>query len=669
MRSLPLAAALAVLVAFGVVRAAPGFDRPDEQGKIVVGIDEAFPPLEYLERGRPAGFNVDLMRAVAAEVGYELEIQAAPWHEIRARLESGAIDVTPAMVWSQEREQVFDFSIPIVGGEYTAFVREESPTRIASDLLGARVLVQKRGYLHDFLLTAPFEVEIETAPSPLAALRRLAAGDGEGALLLDTQGLYLIRKHGIADVRSLGAPLRSVYFRIAVLQGRTDLLALLNDGLTEVRQKGLYDELFDRWFGVLKPPSPGVRRLIQALTVVGSLALAGVGLSMLWSFALKRRVEAALRQQKKLERRLHEAEKLEALGRLAGGVAHDFNNYLTVMLGNAAVLRDGDADRADELLDELDRAGQSAADLTRQLISFARGQVSVASALSWEEVVRENAVVLQRFAPERLRFDQHLEQPGWTFRMDPSQASQVVMNLFINAVDASRDGGTVELRSSNEEAEDGSQWVCLSVRDDGVGMDEATREQVFEPFFTTKGAMGAGLGLSTVHGIVTQAGGEIDVESEPGRGSTFRVRLPRAAATERGEAKIASPPAADRPLRVLVVDDDRSVLETLGVVLESLGHRCERASEARGALARIAAGGVFDVLIVDISMPDLSGTELVRRLRELEPQLSVIYTSGLSRDARELVEAGADPSRFLAKPIDREALSDMLARAVGDAKP
>ncbi len=666
MRILPYSAVSTAILAAALLGVDPSraFDRLGDPGKLVVGIDEAFPPFEYVENGEPRGFDVELMRAIGAEIGYEVEFQAAPWHEIRARLESGAIDLTPAMVWSQERDAQLDFSIPIVGGEYTAFVREDTDTRTPRELIGMRVLVQERGYLHDFLLTAPFEVQVATAPSPLEALQRLAGGDADGALLLDAQGLYLIREHGIRDLRSLGAPLRSVYFRIAVTAGRTDLLALLNDGLTEVRQKGLYDEIFDRWFGVLKPPSAAVRRVIQALAAGGLLALVGVGMSTLWSLTLRRRVAAARLQQHELERRLRDAEKLEALGRLAGGVAHDFNNYLTVILGSASVLRDGGAAARDELLDEIDRAVHSAANLTRQLISFARGQVSLPGTLTWKQVLRDAPVVLRRFAPDDVEIEEELEEPGWAFRMDPAQASQVLLNLFVNAVDASVGGGRIEVRVTNEEAEGGSQWVCLAIRDHGTGMDESTRERVFEPFFSTKGALGAGLGLSTVHGIVQQAGGRVEVESEPGGGSTFRVRLPRSEEPETHVAPVAAAPGPGRPLRILLVDDDRSVLDTVGLVLEAMGHRCDRASEARSALARVEAGGVFDVLIVDISMPDLSGTELVGRLRELEPRLPVIFTSGLPRDARELVEAGADPSRFLAKPIEREALGAMLASAV-----
>jgi signal transduction histidine kinase len=302
-----------------------------------------------------------------------------------------------------------------------------------------------------------------------------------------------------------------------------------------VREKGAYDQVYDRWFGVLKPSGPWStkwgRALLAGLGLVG-LLLAG---SAAWSASLRRRVELRTRElreseenRRRLQGQLFQAQKMESLGRLAAGIAHDFNNVLAVIIGGAnAALEKADRDgRGSRLLGQVVRAARSGTDLTRQLLAFARQQEVEPSDIRWKDVVEEASEMLQRLVGSRVSL---IFRPGGEVEpvhLDKGQALQILMNLVVNARDAQ--AKTIEVETGMAVRGD-REMVHLAVRDDGEGMDSETRERIFEPFFSSKArGRGTGLGLATVHGIVGQNGGVVEAESEPGQGSAFHVLLPSA---------------------------------------------------------------------------------------------------------------------------------------------
>jgi two-component system cell cycle sensor histidine kinase/response regulator CckA len=377
----------------------------------------------------------------------------------------------------------------------------------------------------------------------------------------------------------------------------------------------------------------------------------------------RRRAEA---ERAKLEAQFRQAQKMEAIGRLAGGVAHDFNNLLSVILGYAdlAAARAAGDERLRGELAEIRRAGESAAALTRQLLAFSRQQVLRPVVLDVNEVVRGLEPMLARLLGEDVDLQLRLAPELGRVEADPHQIEQVVMNLAVNARDAMPGGGQLTIETADVELDEAyaashvgvatGPHVVLAVRDDGVGMDAETRERLFEPFFTTKEAgKGTGLGLATVYGIVRQSGGNVWVYSEPGMGTIFRVYLPRAAegAAPAAASSGAAPPRGGDET-VLLVEDREPLRQLLARTLAGAGYTVLAATNGNDAL-RVCDehAGAVHLVLTDVVMPEMGGLELVARLRDRHPGLRVLFMSGYSEEAVARHE-GIDPARnFLGKPF------------------
>jgi PAS domain S-box-containing protein len=374
-------------------------------------------------------------------------------------------------------------------------------------------------------------------------------------------------------------------------------------------------------------------------------------------------ISADVTERRAVEDQLRQAQKLEALGRLAGGVAHDFNNLLAVVQAYAGLLRAslGAGDERLEQVDHILTATDRAAGVTRQLLAFGRKQVLSPVALDLNEAVQSIATLLGRVLGADVEILLDLTTGLDPVRADPTQLEQVILNLCLNARDAMPDGGRLTILTRREAPGVlGEAAVLLCVSDTGHGMDEATRQLVFEPFFTTKqGGRGTGLGLATVYGIVQQTGGQVRVESEPGRGATFRVYLPRA---ERMPPPPPAPPALSTPRprtgneRVLLVEDDALVRFVTARILRESGYVVIDTPGPKEALEVAADPNVvLDALLTDIVMPEMNGQRLARAVKLHRPRLPVLYMSGYpdTSFARTGVGEGA---AFIAKPFSPEAL-------------
>ena len=381
--------------------------------------------------------------------------------------------------------------------------------------------------------------------------------------------------------------------------------------------------------------------------------------------------------RKLLEEQLRQSQKMEAIGQLAGGIAHDFNNLLTSVLGysNLALNRLSPHEPIREEIEEIQKAGDRAANLTRQLLAFSRKQLFEPVVLDVNARIVESTRMLSRLIGERIRLVTELDPSLGSVRADPGQIEQVLVNLVVNARDAMPEGGTLTIRTQNADVDAVSarrhfgaapgEYVVLTVADTGTGIDAETQKRIFEPFFTTKEKpLGTGLGLATVYGIVRQTKGQIFVASEPGRGATFAIYLPRLDAVPR--ADIAAP-ALPRPSRgtetILLVEDEGPVRELTRRCLEQRGYAVLPAANAEEALDLVAEHrGHLDLLLTDVVMPGASGPDLARRLTAERPGLQVLFVSGYPDDSpgsAELIEAG---SAFLQKPFT----ADTLARKVRD---
>lgn len=379
------------------------------------------------------------------------------------------------------------------------------------------------------------------------------------------------------------------------------------------------------------------------------------------------------------EARLREAEKLESIGRLAGGVAHDFNNLLTVMLGSAEIIAREypPGSNAQPHLADLRHAALRAAALTRDLLAFGRRQLLVPTRFDLNDAVRRMSSLLGRAFGPSIRVVLELSDELPPVSVDASNIERVIMNLALNARDAMPHGGTLVFRTESSDDEAGISspraYVVLRVIDDGCGMDEATQRRLFEPFFTTKEqGRGTGLGLSTAHGVVVQSGGQIRVRSVLGEGSEFTVLLPRADANEPEALPPMSEARSSSRARVLLVDDLPAVRHVMALGLRHSGFDVIEAASADEAEAVFrASSAAFDALVTDVVMPGRSGIELAHALRALAPHLVVLFASG---DAR-VYDATLLPrdARFLQKPFtaDRivQLLFEMLPRTVADPEP
>jgi two-component system, cell cycle sensor histidine kinase and response regulator CckA len=376
--------------------------------------------------------------------------------------------------------------------------------------------------------------------------------------------------------------------------------------------------------------------------------------------------KAAELERSKLEDRIRQAQRLETVGRLAGGVAHDFNNLLTVINGFSRLVLDrlppGDANWA--ALEEIRKAGDRAAALTRQLLAFSRKQIAQPKPLDLNVLLADMQPMLRSLVSEEIELLPRLATALPSIEADPIHMHQVVVNLVTNARDAMPKGGKLIVETAALDLDSGDAdappdlgpglYVVLSVSDDGEGMDETVRRRLFEPFFTTKEVgKGTGLGLSTVYGIVQQSRGAITVDSQAGKGSTFRVYLPA-----REAPVLAGEPASPDPLRgwetILVVEDQDDVRKLIVQILRAHGYRVLEAANGYQALDEAARHPeVLHLMITDVVMPGMRGPELARRLASVHPGTRVLFTSGYS-EARGGLESSVP---YIAKPFTADSLA------------
>ena len=415
--------------------------------------------------------------------------------------------------------------------------------------------------------------------------------------------------------------------------------------------------------------------------------------------SLEKHAEA---ERKKLEAQLLQAAKMEAVGRLAGGVAHDFNTLLTVILGNATLAMDENPDeRVGRFLVDIERSAHRATAVTSQLLAYSRRHVVELRVLDINAVVPSIVNMLRRLLGENVHVEMSLAPCLWPVKVESSLTEQIIMNLALNARDAMPEGGevTIETRNVSVEPEDPEDigtmsfggdsssegrhrvsqclpdlppgdYVVLSVSDTGTGMDEATLAQLFEPFFTTKQAAGTGLGLSTVHRMVKQHKGRIEVKSAPGEGTTFAVYLPRSRQRLVDDATTSARATLPRGTEtLLLVEDDPDLAAIQRLFLEPLGYTLLLAATGESAL-RVADGhdGPIHLLVTDVGLPGINGPELARRLVEARPETPVLFVSGYTQDALGHEGLVEESVRFLAKPYSRKKLAYGVRAALDEGR-
>jgi len=386
--------------------------------------------------------------------------------------------------------------------------------------------------------------------------------------------------------------------------------------------------------------------------------------------------QAALRdttERKRIEAHYLQAQKMESVGRLAGGVAHDFNNLLTVINGYSSMLlgRLPAADPSRRDLEEIQKAGEQAAGLTQKLLAFSRKQLVKPRPVDLNVLVTEAKRMLDRVIGEDIELITRLSPDLGQVTADPGQIHQVLMNLVVNARDAMPDGGRLTIETKSVDADPSMAYVYLGVADTGTGIADDVKKHLFEPFFTTKAqGKGTGLGLATVYGIVHHSGGRIEVASEIGQGTTFGIYLPCI------KSGVLEQPGASAPVKelrgretVLVVEDQQAVRQFACTILESYGYRVLQAANGPDAIAVAEQhSGMIHLLITDIILPLMDGRVLADKLKAVRPGTKVLYISGYSEERIGYGSELEGDLAYLSKPFTSRLLAERVREVLGDSR-
>jgi PAS domain S-box-containing protein len=392
-------------------------------------------------------------------------------------------------------------------------------------------------------------------------------------------------------------------------------------------------------------------------------------------------------ERRALEQQLRQSQKMEAVGRLAGGIAHDFNNLLMVILGYSEFLleRLGAEPHLRGPAQEISSAAERASSLTRQLLAFSRKQMLAPRIVNLNDVATENIKMLTRMIGEDIDLVMVPSPNLWPVRADAGQIDQVIVNLAVNARDAMPSGGKLTIETSNVTLDEEyarfhaplrpGDYVMIAISDTGAGMDNDTQSHIFEPFFTTKGTKGTGLGLSTVYGIVKQSGGYIWVYSEVGRGTTFKIYLPRVASTGEPAAQVAAAPVEYRKVEpgtetILLVEDEANLRYLARQYLEKQGYKVIEAADGAVAMQiAVAHEAIIHLLLTDVIMPGMNGRELAQRISEIRPNVKILYMSGYTENVighNGMLDAGV---RLLQKPFNLRDLKSKVREVLDASTP
>ena len=537
---------------------------------IIVGGDRDYPPYEFIGKdGKPAGYNVDLTRAIAEVMGMKVEIRLGGWSEMREALQSGRVDVLQGMSYSEERGSEVDFSLPHTVVNHAVFARRDSPyVNSLAELAGKSVAVHRSGIMHDYLVRTGFTGRLSLTATPVDALRQLAAGKTDFAIVAIVPGMYIIRELKLTNLMPVVRNVASHRYCYAVDKGHAELISRFNEGLAILKKTGQYEQIYNKWLGVLDPPEVSWRQLAKHGAIVITPLVLLLGGFALWSRTLHRQValrtadltrEIAERRHAEEELRLNQqqllqADKMAALGVLVSGVAHEINNPTGLILLEVPNLKRYNTDASKVLdryyrdngeftcgglpysrmreevprsLEKIMESGKRIKRIVDDLKEFARGGDSTTS-----ETVDLNAVtqasvrlVEPSLRKAAARFSATYDEDLPRIRGNAQRIEQVLVNLILNACQAlPESGGGIALTTGHDTVRG---TVIFRLVDEGSGILPEHLARLTDPFFTTKRDQGGtGLGLSVSAGIVKEQGGTLEFASPPDGGTAVTLTLP-----------------------------------------------------------------------------------------------------------------------------------------------
>ena len=541
------------------------------EGKVIkVGGNHDYPPYELVDKnGQPAGFTVDLLRAIAEVMGMKVEISLGEWAKRHDDLKDGRIDMTLGMNNSERRDRIFDFSSPHTIVQQAIFARKDSPTvNSLEDLRGKKVILHRNGIMHERLKYLGFEKDLIFADTPAGSLRKLASGEGDYALVALLPGMYIIRENKLTNLVPVVRNVASYKFSFAVREGNTELLSRLNEGLAILKKTGQYQAIYDKWLGVLEPPKVSWDRVVKyGAMVLVPLLLLLTG-TVVWSRTLKKRVDErtqelarevvvrkrALDELRLQQDKLIQADKMTSLGILVSGVAHEINNPNGLILLNMPLLKDVYRDveesldaryqqegdfvigglpfsrirgKVPALLLEMHEGARRIKRIVDDLKDFARrDDAGSMEPMDLNEVVQTAVrLVDNSIRNATSRFEADYADPLPKVRGNIQRIEQVVVNLVLNACQALPDSD--KGISVNTYYDKKGNNVVLKIQDEGEGISSEHLPHLTDPFFTTKRETGGtGLGLSVSAAIIKDHGGVLEFDSTPGVGTTVTLALP-----------------------------------------------------------------------------------------------------------------------------------------------
>jgi len=773
--------------------------------QLMVRGDRNYPPYEFNdENGEPQGFNIELIKAVAEVMGLNIKINLGKWNEVRTQLERGEIDILAGMTYSIERDKLVDFSVPHSIISFDIFMRKGQSIGSLDDAREKEIIVQEGGAMHDYLKKSNITKKIITVTDAPEALKILASGRHDCALLNKMQGHYFINKFKITNIKAAGVHIMPQEYCFAVKEGNEYLSSELNTGLNILKSTNRYKEIYNRWLGVYEKKVDLLKYLKFFIVI---LLLFGIlfGLNLLWSYQLRKKIREKTKELRKSEERYrsifenategifqttpdgrfidanpalarlfgfnlpkdfmdyykdigrqqyhnpddreiykgilekygfikgfetqlvdkngkpfwvtinaHEvtdedgntlyyegtvvditerkqreeqfknlnqqfmqAQKMEAIGRLAGGIAHDFNNILTVIQGSCelALFDMKNFENLKKRIEDIKNAADKAGSLTRQLLAYSRRQVMEMKVININDLIINLEKMLKRLIGEDILLTTFFQEDIDMIKADPQQIEQIIINLAINAKDAMPKGGKLIIETKNIYLDNDyaknhpgvkpGLHIMLSISDTGTGMTDVIKEHLFEPFFTTKEkGKGTGLGLSTVYGIVKQTGGHIWVYSELNKGTTFKIYFP-CVHDKSKDAKIEKMKEVEKPSggneTILIIEDEEIVRESTGDMLTVLGFNVLKAANGNDALSLCNSyRDPIHLILLDVVMPGLSGPKLFEEVKKTHPESKLLFMSGYTDNI--IVHHGIleDGIEFIQKPFTVKEISKKI---------
>lgn len=539
---------------------------------ITVGADRDYPPYEFIDKnGEPAGYNVDLTRAIANVMGMKVQFRFGGWSEMRAALLDGSVDVLQGISYSEERARTLAFSPPHTIVNHAIFARRETPPVSSfEELRGKEVVVFKDGIMHDTLRNLGFSKELYLTETPAGVMRQLASGQHDYGVVAMLPGMYLIRELKLSNLVPVASSVSTQHYCYAVKKGNGETLARINEGLAILKQSGEYYAIYNKWLGVLEPPRFPWEKVVRYGTMGVVVLMIGLAGTVVWSRTLQRQVaqrtvelarevaerKRALEELRRHQDQLIQADKMASLGILVSGVAHEINNPTGLILFNTPVVASAYADAQEileahyhehgdfelggipysrmrgkipEMLDDMHEGAKRIKRIVEDLKDFARRNDDSSSELVDVNTVVALAVRLVevsiRKATDRFAVDYADRLPP--VRGHSQRIEQVVVNLILNACQALPDPSRGVFLETGYDPD--TRRVRVRVRDEGTGIAAEHLVHLTDPFFTTKRESGGtGLGLSVSAGIIKEHGGELHFDSQPGAGTTVLLTLPAA---------------------------------------------------------------------------------------------------------------------------------------------